>query len=187
MTALSLAAYVSEVTRIVDATGGDVTSLVQAIQPLKARLLKTPDLLPARFQEGLEACPYTRNLLHADPKGRFAVVGFVWRAGAETPVHDHQSWGVVGCYGNEMAVVDYSSPCPRDGHLDADREARLQAGQVVCIVPPRERNIHKMLNPSGALSFTIHTYGDAARLCRVYDPRDGRATDCELRFHHQLS
>ncbi len=185
MPAISLDDYVTEVTRLVS-EASDVGSLVEAIRPLKARLLESADLLPESFREGLDEVPYTRNLLHADPEGRFVVMALVWREGAETPVHDHHTWGVVGCYDREMEVVNFSAPNPEDGHLDPEPKGRLGRGEVVGIVPPRELNIHKMLNHSGGIARTIHTYGDPARICRVYDPETGRATDCRLKFHHQL-
>ena len=183
MGCFSLEDYVAELTRLVETTG-DVNRLVDQVAPLKHRLLENADLVPETFREGLERVPYTRNLLYADPEGRFTVMAVVWGPGRETPVHDHESWGVVGGYAEAMEVTNFR-PVPGSGLEPADPVV-LKAGDVVRIVPPRELNIHKMANRGTAPSMTIHTYGDPARLCNVYDPKTGRANPCELTFHHVL-
>lgn len=177
--------YVEGVTRLVDECT-PTADLVAAIEPLKRKLIACEGIVPKSCFDGLDDVPYTRNLLHADPEGRFTVMAVVWGAGRSTPAHDHETWGVVGVHDGAIDVTDYCSPCREDGHLDKKGNRTLTTGDVCCIVPPRTENIHKMHNSSAAPVVTIHTYGDPAKRCRIYDPASGNATDRELRFHHVL-
>jgi 3-mercaptopropionate dioxygenase len=185
MACLSLDDYVAAVTKLVG-SGCSVEDLVKEIAPLKAELLKTADLIPERFHEGLEHVPYTRNLLHADPEGRFTVMALAWGAGRQSPIHDHETWGVVGVYASGIDVVDYHPP--EEGAALVEKEQlRAEAGEVISIYPPRSHNIHRMSNVRNReTTLTIHTYGDPATLCRVYDPEGGEHCDRPLRFHHAL-
>lgn len=184
-TSLGLADYVAAVRDIVaSARGAD--EAVAAIAPLKRRLLLRGDeLCPETFFEGLDKLPYTRNLLHADPEGRFTVMAVVWGAGKESPIHDHETWGVVGVLRECIEVVDYE--CAGEGAPPSPRTIfTCRVGDVLEIRPPRLRNIHKMGNRGDRPCLTLHTYGDPARLCRVYSPRNGACADRPLSFHHAL-
>ncbi|MEZ6194861.1 MAG: cysteine dioxygenase family protein [Planctomycetota bacterium] len=185
MDCMTLDEYVGAVTELMD-SGRPLNEIVEAIVPLKRRLLATPGLVPDRFLEGLDQVPYTRNLLHSDPQGRFSVIALAWAPGKQSPIHDHQSWGVVGTYHSEIEVIDYAPPA-EDGSLAESGRCMAHEGDVIAILPPRTHNIHRMSNAAGtAPTYTIHTYGDPATLCRVYDPKDGRSCDRPLRFHHAL-
>ncbi|MCA9319849.1 MAG: cysteine dioxygenase family protein [Planctomycetes bacterium] len=184
MDCMSLNEYVAAVTALVSKPVTP-TELVSRIKPLKERLLAQPELIPATFHEGLDRVAYTRNLLYADPAERFTVMAIVWGAGKGTPVHDHATWGVVGCYGETVSVVNYD-PADEHGVLRPHAKSTLPSGQVVTVTPPRLENIHQMMNECDRPAISIHTYGDPARLCRVYDPKTGRHNDCELSFHHGL-
>ncbi len=162
------------------------SDLVAAIMPLKKRLLQTKNLIPQSFLIEKEGIPYTRNLLHADPDGRFVVMALVWKAGATTLPHDHKSWGVVGTYTNSMSVVNYSEPKDTGQSLKACGEGKLDAGCVVGVRPPRLRNLHTMTNHTNSPSVTIHTYGDPADSCRTYCPETSSQVDVSLTFHEKL-
>ena len=185
MEALCLADYVTSVERVLN-DAHCVEDAIGAIVDLKRRLLLSPGLVLPRFLEGIEKVPYTRSLLHADPAGRFTVLALVWAPGKESPVHDHESWGVVGAYQSSIDVVDFAPP-GTDGALHECSRTCANSGEVIAILPPRTHNIHRMSNVGASTpAFTIHTYGDPATLCRVYDPTDGRHFDRPLRFHHAL-
>ena len=181
----ALSEYVTAVTRLVDSCM-PTSELVEAIKPLKSRLVTHEGLVPDVCHDALADVPYTRNLLHADPEGRFTVMAVVWGAGRSTPVHDHETWGVVGGYCGTLDVTDFCAPCDRDGHLEKLGEGTLAAGEVCCIVPPRTENIHQMANRADRPAVSIHTYGDPAKRCRIYDPASGKTADRELGFHNVL-
>ncbi len=185
MQPLTLEDYVAALEALI-AERQDVQELVREIVPLKRRLLAGWKSVPESFSEGLGDVPYTRNLLHADPEGRFTVMAIVWGARCSTPVHDHESWGVIGVLREPVAVVNYKGPEKGNENLEAMPAVTLNPGAVATVVPPRSQNIHKMMNPADRPAVTIHTYGDPAKLCRVYDPSTGRTKDLELQFHHAL-
>ena len=182
MGAMSLEEYVNHVSKVLDSTKESAEIVSQLIHAKKA-LLSTKNLIPERFQNGLDDLPYTRNLLHMDPEKRFVILSLVWRQNAETPAHDHCSWGVVGNYCGEMAMVDYELA---DSELKPSSPVALTEGHVVGINPPRDHNIHKMLNVNNGITYTIHTYGDPGVACRSFDVRTGRCEENEMVFHNQL-
>lgn len=185
MPAFTVREYAAEVTRILE-TAESIDSAVNAIAPLKRRLLDNPDLVPPICYEGLADVKYTRNLLYGDPEGRFVVMALVWNPAKESPVHDHETWGVVGTYTAGIHVTNYSEP-EKDGRLRELNTARLDAKRVVKILPPRESNIHKMGNPGTDPVVTIHTYGDRALAARIYDPGSGEKSDVALKYHHVVA
>ncbi len=185
MESLTLEQYVAAVEALIS-DGKDTDALVRAIVPLKKRLLAGWNHVPENFSEGLGDVPYTRNLLHADADGRFTVMAIVWGGRCSTPVHDHESWGVIGVLHEPVAVVNYKEPEDENANLEPMPAVTLDPGAVATVVPPRSQNIHKMMNPADRPAVTIHTYGDPARLCRVYDPSTGRTKELELQFHHAL-
>ncbi|HGY90511.1 MAG TPA: hypothetical protein ENK43_05000 [Planctomycetes bacterium] len=185
MESLTLEDYVAAIEALID-EGKDAQELVREIVPLKQRLLAGWRNVPESFSEGLGDVPYTRNLLHADAEGRFTVMAIVWGGRCSTPVHDHESWGVIGVLREPVAVVNYKGPEEGHGNLEPLPAVTLDPGAVATVVPPRSQNIHKMLNPTDRPAVTIHTYGDPAKLCRVYDPATGRTKQMELQFHHAL-
>ena len=182
MGCLTVAEYAEAVTRIVD-RARSVQEAVDAIAPLKELLLANERLIPPICFEGLESVNYTRNLLYVDPTGRFSVLALVWNPGRESPVHDHENWGVVGCYTEGIRVTDYHAPAA-DGSMAEKGILTLPRGQVVKICPPPTHKIHKMGNPGTTPVITIHTYGDRALACRVYHPQTGKANDMQLKYHH---
>ena len=174
--------YVNAVTDLVD-KGTKVEELVAKIESYKSELLQIDGLFAEEWREGLDQVPYTRNLMHADPKGRFTVMGIIWGPGAKTPVHDHETWGVVGCYEGPVMAVNYTYDAEGCALRDSGK-LEIGRGTVVGIVPPRLENIHHMENPAGQAKMTIHTYGDPAKLCRVYNPENASTSTCEMTFHH---
>ncbi|MFT7617857.1 MAG: putative metal-dependent enzyme (double-stranded beta helix superfamily) [Planctomycetota bacterium] len=186
MSSFGLADYVQKVTELVTDID-DPHKLVESIMPLKEKLLQVEGLIPDEFLVEQESLQYTRNLLHADPKGRFVVMALVWKAGAETPPHDHKTWGVVGTYRNAMSVVNFAEPKDEGGALEICGEGDLSAGSVVGVVPPRLCNLHIMKNPTDQPTITIHTYGDPADTCRLYCKETGAESDVNLAFHQKLA
>ncbi len=185
MVSCSLSEYVAQVTSLVERDSSP-QDIVAELMPWKEKLLRNKNLIPESFLEEREGADYSRNLLYADPEGRFVVMALVWRAGAETLPHDHQTWGVVGIYKNAMSVVNFAEPKSSGAALEICGEATLDAGGVVGVKPPRLRNLHIMKNETPEPSITIHTYGDSAKKCRTYCPETGDCSDIDLAFHASL-
>ena len=124
-----------------------------------------------------------QNLLWCDPFERFSVVSFVWAPGAETPVHDHQMWGLVGM----LRGSETSQRFVRD-RGDA---ARSRTGSCTTLAPgdvevllPAEGDIHQVTNAlSDCGSISIHVYGGNIGAVRRHTLRSGdrRGERCSCR------
>lgn len=155
----------------------DEAAIVEVGRTLLGELVKHDDWLP----EAMAKCPphgYAANLLWCDPFERFSVVSLVWAPGAETPVHDHQVWGLVGILrGSETSqrfVLD-----PASGAIAQGSRATLGPGEVE-VLSPAEGDIHQVANALGdGNSISIHVYGGniGAMRRRRFDPASGAVSE----------
>ena len=149
---------------------GDMTSLVSgawqdkdeaAAVEVGAKLLRElvahDDWLP----DSMARCPphgYAQNLLWCDPFERFSVVSFVWAPSAQTPVHDHQMWGLVGMLRGSETSQSYVRDAATGG-LVPGACTTLAPGDVEVLLPSAG-DIHKVTNAlSDCGSLSIHVYG----------------------------
>src|SRR5436309_10862145 len=72
--------------------------------------------------------------------------------GAETPVHDHLAWGLVGLYRGTQDEEVYAE---RDGRLEVIERRRLVAGDFYALLPPAN-DIHRVRTTSDETSVSIH-------------------------------
>ncbi|MFN4089238.1 MAG: cysteine dioxygenase [Alphaproteobacteria bacterium] len=162
--AASIAAAVASVP---SGSSGTAERVAAALRPFLGR---TDLLLPAE-RVPAEGC-YARNLVHADPEGRFSVWAMVWRPGQESSVHDHCCWCVMGV--QEGVLVEEAFR-----NRNAGDEAPRVAGRRDCGVgavralEPGADDIHRIGNRGGATAISIHVYGfDPAQIAssvgRVY-------------------
>ena len=137
----------------------DDAAIVEVGRTLLGELVKHDDWLP----KSMARCPshgYAANLLWCDPFERFSIVSLVWAPGAETPVHDHQVWGLVGILrGSETSqrfVLDAAS-----GALARGSRATLGPGEVE-VLSPAERH------PPGGERAERRQFDQHPRLWRQY-------------------
>jgi 3-mercaptopropionate dioxygenase len=135
----------------------DDAAVVEVGRTLLADLVKHDDWLPESMAEG-PPHGYAQNLLWCDPFERFSVVSFVWAPSACTPVHDHQTWGLVGVLrGSESSQRFVRDPA--NGTLAQGGLAVLAPGDVEVLLPA-EGDIHQVTNTlSDRGSLSIHVYG----------------------------
>ena len=81
----ALAEYVRAVHQAVEARLS-VPETVQQVVADNHRFLEAGRLLPEPLRTYRPDVPYTRNLIHQDPDGRFAVIAIVWGPFQETSV-----------------------------------------------------------------------------------------------------
>lgn len=147
-------------------TGGawqdkDETAIVEVGAKLLGELVKHDDWLP---DQAAKSPPhgYAQNLLWCDPFERFCVVSFVWAPSANTPVHDHQMWGLVGMLRGSETSLAFSRH-PETGALVPGALTTLAPGDVEVLVPaPRNPagDIHQVTNAlADRPSVSIHVYG----------------------------
>ncbi|HZC39894.1 MAG TPA: cysteine dioxygenase family protein [Streptosporangiaceae bacterium] len=124
------------------------TALLVADQ-LRAHL-PGPGILTGGQRRGQPGRP-AGHLLHAEPDGRFSILGLVWRPGQSTRIHDHITWCVVGVLQgaeHEDLYDDQLNPIgARDNH----------PGEVSGFAPPGD--IHRIRNTGTRTAISLHIYG----------------------------
>ena len=93
---------------------------------------------------------------------------------AQTPVHDHLAWGLVGLYRGTQDEEIYAE---RDGRASSSVERRaLAPGDFYVLLPPRD-DIHRVRTTSPETSVSIHLLtNDTGCVWRhAYDPESGAA------------
>jgi len=116
---------------------------------------------------------YQQYLLHVDAAGRFSVVSFVWGPGQSTPIHDHQTWGLVGVLRGLERSQRYIAQA--NGRLVADGPPSLHRPGDVEAIPVLGGGIHQVANAlEDGVSVSIHAYGaDIGRVQRSTFTLDG--------------
>ena len=159
MTIDRLRRFIGDMTSL---TGGawqdkDEGATVEVGAKLLAELVKHDDWLPESAAK-VPAHGYAQNLLWCDPFERFCVVSFVWAPSANTPVHDHQMWGLVGMLRGSETSHAFSRH-PETGALVPGKLTKLEPGDVEVLVPA-VGDIHQVTNAlADRGSISIHVYG----------------------------
>jgi predicted metal-dependent enzyme (double-stranded beta helix superfamily) len=183
----TLARYVADVTQTMDRQLA-LDETVKEIALLKRRLVSSGAPIPAEYLVRHPTAPYTRNLVHYDPAGRFTVIALVWGPFQETAVHDHYNWCCVGVAQGLAHVTNYDRL--DDESAEGRAELRIASsvlqptGAVAALLPPSRTNIHKMANASRATMVSIHTYGDPGTRAVAYNVKEGTYAPIDLRFHN---
>ena len=140
-------------------------SELEFMKRLKELLFNRTSLLEALTREQAEGRyeNYARNLLYADPAGRFSVLALVWRKGQITPIHGHWTWCGFSVLQGELKEDQF--------RWDAARECAQFDRQVTCppnsveVSPAGLTDIHRLGNYSDATAISLHIYGvDASRV-----------------------
>jgi predicted metal-dependent enzyme (double-stranded beta helix superfamily) len=149
----------------------------EAIRPRFAQLLADPDWLPSRYQA---AAPESgmgggigQWLLCRAHDGSLSLFSLVVPPGAQTPVHDHLAWGLVGLYRGTQDEEIYAR---RDGRVKLVERRALETGDFYVLIPPRD-DIHRVRTTSDVTSVSIHLLtNDTGCVWRhAYDPATGEA------------
>ena len=169
----TLSAFIDHV-NAVRRSAGSPEEAVEAIRPHFAHLLADPDWLPARFQE---LAPTESGmggkigmwLLYRAGDGGLAFSVLVLPPGAQTPVHDHLAWGLVGLYRGEQdeeifapvveteeehqdhAAYDYTK-------LELHQRQPLKPGDFYALTP--DNDIHRVRTTSAVTSVSLHLLGN---------------------------
>jgi predicted metal-dependent enzyme (double-stranded beta helix superfamily) len=150
-----LRAFVEEVRRAVDAAPSPEAACA-AIQPRFAALLADEDWLPATFGEAVPGSGMGGGigqwLLYRSGDGSLSLFSLVVPPGAETPVHDHLAWGLVGLYRGTQDEEIYAR---RDGGLELVERRSLEPGDFYALIPPTD-DIHRVRTTSVETSVSIH-------------------------------
>jgi 3-mercaptopropionate dioxygenase len=164
--------FVFDVTRFVEesATEQEVTGKVaEALTALLAAGLELPESVirpdPTR---------YVMYPLYVDPDNRFSIASAVWDKGQQTPVHGHETWGVVGIWSGVERETRFVKPLVPDVPLESEGTDDWVAGQVtVCCTT--DDDVHQVSSAGDEPCVGIHVYGgDIGTLSRrSYVPETG--------------
>ena len=127
-----------------------------AIRPRFAELLADPDWLPQQYcgsapESGMGGGIGQWLLFRAGDRS-LSLFSLVVPSGAQTPVHDHLAWGLVGLYRGSQDEEIYAE---RDDRLELVERRTLAPGDFYALVPPRD-DIHRVRTTSAEASVSIH-------------------------------
>ena len=180
--------FVDEV-RAAVSTAADPHAACEAIRPAFTRLLADRDWLPAEYQESAVArgsrakAPSNDSplngmgggigqwLLFRAGDGSLSLFSLVVPPGAQTPVHDHLAWGLVGLYRGAQDEEVYAF---EGADLRLVERRALTPGDLYTLVPPRD-DIHRVRTTSAETSVSIHLLtNDTGCVWRhAYEPETG--------------
>ena len=154
-------------------------SACDAIRPAFARLLADEAWLPVELRapvpdSGMGGGIGQWLLARADD-GSLSFFALVVAPGAETPVHDHLAWGLVGLYRGTQDEEIYAR---RGDALELVERRALEPGDFYALIPP-EDDIHRVRTTSDETSVSLHLLtNDTGCVWRhAYDPATGAAAD----------
>jgi predicted metal-dependent enzyme (double-stranded beta helix superfamily) len=158
---------------------------VKALEPAFARLLASDGWLPPAFAapdaESRMGDGIGQYALYRAEDGSLCLFSLVIPAGAETPVHDHLAWGLIGVYRGEQRETVYrrlddASDAAR-ADLEVAKEQTLGAGDLYALIPPTD-DIHYVKTTSPMPSVSIHLLAnDTACVWRhKFEPSTGAVT-----------
>jgi len=128
----------------------------ERIRPAFAALLAHDDWLPAEFQEPAPESGMGGGigqwLLYRAGDGSLCLFSLVVPAGAETPIHDHLAWGLVGLYRGTQVEEIYAR---RGDGLELLEQRRVNPCDFYVLIPP-EGDIHRVRTTSAETSVSIH-------------------------------
>lgn len=123
-------------------------------------------------------CPradkYAMYPLYIDPDERFSIASAVWDVGQGTPVHGHETWGVVGIYSGREHEVRYEKPTRPNVPLVKTDEHTWNPGAVT-ICCTTDDDVHAVDCAGHSPCVGIHIYGANIGTLnrRAYDPTTG--------------
>jgi predicted metal-dependent enzyme (double-stranded beta helix superfamily) len=143
----------------------DPREIIAAIRPHFAELLADKEWLPAQYQEPAEGSGMGSGigtwLLYRAGDGSLALSALVVPPGAETPVHDHLAWGLVGLYrgtqDEDVFTRTDDGTSEGDASLTSLESRALREGDFYELLP--ETDIHRVRTTSPVTSVSLHLLG----------------------------
>ncbi len=162
MDAPEIRSLIFEVRRLTEEID-DIKIRVEALRPAFARLMATDGWLPKAYGEpdlksGMGSGIGQYALYRAE-NGSLCLFSLVIPAGAQTPIHDHLAWGLIGVYrGVQDETVYRRTDDGRDesvAQLEIARQQTVKRGEFYTLLPPLD-DIHYVKTVSDAPSISIH-------------------------------
>jgi predicted metal-dependent enzyme (double-stranded beta helix superfamily) len=166
-----LRAFVADVRDAIEAAASPADAC-ERVRPGFAALLADAEWLPERFQEPAPESGMGGGigqwLLFRAGDGSLSLFSLVVPPGAQTPVHDHLAWGLIGLYRGTQDEEVY------DERLQLVERRALVAGDFYTLLPPAN-DIHRVRTTSDETSVSIHllTNDTGCTWRHSYDPETG--------------
>jgi predicted metal-dependent enzyme (double-stranded beta helix superfamily) len=150
-------------TQRVSSTIATAKGRVDALRPAFARLLAADDWLPKEYGEpdlksGMGGGIGQYALYRAED-GSLCLFSLVIPAGAQTPIHDHLAWGLIGVYRGVQDETVYrrvdDGKDESKAKLDVARQQTVKHGEFYALLPPLD-DIHYVRTASATPSISIH-------------------------------
>jgi 3-mercaptopropionate dioxygenase len=172
-------------TRRITATFAEPGDRVEALKDPFTRLLAADGWLPAEYAAPDEKSGMGGGIgqyaLYRAEDGSLCLFSLVVPAGAETPVHDHLAWGIVGVYRGAQDETVYrrldDGSEPARATLEVAKRQHLAPGECYVLLPPAD-DIHYVRTVSSTASVSIHLLAnDTACVWRHrFEPATGVVT-----------
>jgi 3-mercaptopropionate dioxygenase len=144
------------VARAAIATAGSPQAACDAIRPHFARMLADDAWLPEAYQQDAPQSGMGGGigqwLLFRSADHSLSLFSLVVPPGAQTPIHDHLAWGLVGLY---RGTQDEEVFVPRESGLELVQRRALESGEFYVLIPPRD-DIHRVRTTSPYTSVSLH-------------------------------
>ena len=120
-------------------------------------------------------------ILYINNQRLFSARLYIYEPGQYTPVHDHNSWGVYGCFSGNVEVVRYrreDDEIRQEYARLRETERRILLPADTSVVRPLNDGIHQAGNPSSGTCVMLSVYGTPIRRVYVnqYDPMRNRVS-----------
>ena len=155
---------------------------VAALRPAFAKLLAADGWLPPEFASPDHTSGMGGGIgqyaLYRAEDGSLTLFSLVIPAGAETPVHDHLAWGLIGVYRGRQDETVYrrldDGTSETAAQLEVSKRQTMETGEFYSLIPPRD-DIHYVKTVSDVPSISIHLLAnDTACVWRHrFDPAAG--------------
>ena len=110
-------------------------------------------------------------LLYLNTKPMFSIRMFIYEPGVFTPIHDHNSWGVIGAALGKIGVIKYvrEDDGSKPGHARLHKSETLTLdGSQTDLALPLNQGIHQTGNPEGETSIMVSVYGRPIRQIYIH-------------------
>jgi predicted metal-dependent enzyme (double-stranded beta helix superfamily) len=141
----------------------DTPARANALRPAFAKLLAADNWLPKEYGEpdlksGMGGGIGQYALYRAED-GSLCLFSLVIPPGAQTPIHDHLAWGLIGVYRGVQDETVYrrldDGNDESKAHLEVARRQTVKQGEFYTLLPPLD-DIHYVKTVSDGPSISIH-------------------------------
>ncbi len=171
---MNLQTFIDDVDQVLGTTD-DEHEITKRVSELVTGLLASDYRLPDEFTRP-SAEHHVNYPLYIAPDGSWSLAAVVWNIGQRTPVHGHETWGVVGIYSGSEREYRYAKPSADEAEkpLTPLGDQVWQRGDVtVCCTT--DDDVHAVAAVGDIPTVGIHVYGaDIGTIeRRRYDPETG--------------